>query len=60
MFHLRSKHIDVRYHLVRDFLATKLIDLVKVHTDDDNPADALTKGLALEQFTHCSELMGIG
>ncbi|MCO5552352.1 hypothetical protein L7F22_005863 [Adiantum nelumboides] len=59
VFHSKSKHIEVRYHLVRDFLFNKLIDLVKVHIDD-NPADALIKALALERFTHCSELMDIG
>ncbi|MCO5557006.1 hypothetical protein L7F22_010561 [Adiantum nelumboides] len=53
VFHSRLKHIEVMDHLVRDFLANKLIVLVKVHIDD-NPADALTKALALELFTHCA------
>ncbi|MCO5560285.1 hypothetical protein L7F22_013897 [Adiantum nelumboides] len=59
VFHSKTKHIEVRYHVVRDILATKRIELVKVHTDD-NPADALMKSLALERFIHCSEMMGIG
>ncbi|MCO5599464.1 hypothetical protein L7F22_053568 [Adiantum nelumboides] len=59
VFHSKTKHIEVRYHAVRDILATKRIELVKVHTDD-NPADALTKSLASERFTHCSVMMGIG
>ncbi|MCO5577787.1 hypothetical protein L7F22_031620 [Adiantum nelumboides] len=59
VFHSKTKHIEVRYHVVRDILATKRIELVKVHTYD-NLADALTKSLASERFTHCSAMMGIG
>ena len=39
-------------------LEGKLMELVKVHTDD-NPTDLLTKGLASERFTHCRALMGV-
>ena len=59
VFHSKSKHIEVRYHVIRDVLAGKRIELVKVHTDD-NPADALTKSLVSERFAHCIELMGVG
>ncbi|MCO5603342.1 hypothetical protein L7F22_057492 [Adiantum nelumboides] len=59
VFHSKMKHIEVQYHVVRDILATKRIELVKVHTDD-NPADALKKSLASKRFTHCSVMMGIG
>ncbi|MCO5603832.1 hypothetical protein L7F22_057985 [Adiantum nelumboides] len=59
VFHSKTKHIEVQYHVVRDILATKCIELVKVHTDD-NPVDALTKSLASERFTHCNKMMGIG
>lgn len=58
VFHSKSKHIEVRYHFIRDILADKRLQLVKVHTDD-NPADALTKSLASERFDHCTELMGV-
>ena len=40
-FHSRSKHIDVRYHWIRDVLDSKLLQLEKVHTDD-NISDMLT------------------
>ncbi|MCO5583992.1 hypothetical protein L7F22_037910 [Adiantum nelumboides] len=59
VFHSKSKHIEVRYHVIRDILASKRIELAKVHTDD-NPADALTKSLSSERFAHCIEMMGIG
>ena len=51
VFHARMKHIDVRHHFVRECLAKKRIDLVKVHTSD-NSADALTKSLSSKRFQH--------
>ncbi|KAJ9566890.1 hypothetical protein OSB04_002856 [Centaurea solstitialis] len=35
MFHKRTKHIDVRYHWIRDALEDKMFELDKVHTDDN-------------------------
>ena len=58
VFHSKSKHIEVRYHFIRDILADKWLQLFKVHTND-NPADALTKSLASERFDHCTELMNV-
>ncbi|MCO5556884.1 hypothetical protein L7F22_010438 [Adiantum nelumboides] len=48
MFHSRTKHIDVRYHFIREVLEDGLITLVKVHTSQ-NPIDALTKCLLKAQ-----------
>ncbi|KAI5067440.1 hypothetical protein GOP47_0017968 [Adiantum capillus-veneris] len=59
VFHSKSKHKEVRYHVVRDILASKRIELVKVHKDE-NPVDALTQRLASERFAHCIEMMGVG
>ncbi|MCO5591482.1 hypothetical protein L7F22_045466 [Adiantum nelumboides] len=59
VFHAKTKHVDVRYHFIRDVLEDKRLQLVKVHTDD-NPADLLRKTLSPERFGHCRELMGIG
>ena len=52
VYHAKTKHIDVRYHFVRECLADKKLDLVKVSTSD-NAADALTKSLPSERFQHC-------
>lgn len=41
-FHSRSKHIDVRYHWIRDVLDNKFLELEKIHTDQ-NGADMMTK-----------------
>ncbi|MCO5574434.1 hypothetical protein L7F22_028219 [Adiantum nelumboides] len=59
VFHLKTKHIDVKYHFIREVLEDKQIRLMKIHTKD-NPANLLTKGLPREGFVHCCELLGIG
>lgn len=41
----RSKHIDIRYHFVRDYVASSVID-VKYISTDLMAADALTKALS--------------
>ena len=51
VFHAKTKHIDVKYHFIRDVLEDKHMELVKVRTDDD-PASLLTKRLASECFAH--------
>ena len=57
-FHSRSKHIDVRYHWIRDALDAGLLELAKVHTDD-NGADMMTKALPRSKFETCCEIVGL-
>ena len=57
-FHARSKHIDVRYHWIRDVLNSKLMKLEKVHTDD-NGADMMTKALLREKHELCCSIAGL-
>ena len=33
VFHAKTKHIDVKYHFIRDMLEDKLLELVKVHVE---------------------------
>jgi hypothetical protein len=54
-FHSRSKHIDVRYHWIRDTLNDKLLNLEKIHTDD-NGSDMLTKALIREKLETCRSI----
>ncbi|GJW22879.1 putative ribonuclease H-like domain-containing protein, partial [Tanacetum coccineum] len=42
--HTKTKHIEIRYHFIRDCNDKKLIQVVKIHTDN-NFADLLTKAL---------------
>ncbi|GJR10394.1 zinc finger, CCHC-type containing protein [Tanacetum coccineum] len=46
VFHSKTKHIQIRHHFIRDCYEQRLINVVKVHTDD-NVADLLTKGFDL-------------
>jgi len=57
-FHSRSKHIDVRYHWIRDALDAKLLALEKVHTND-NGADMMTKALLRGKFEVCCEIASL-
>ncbi|MCO5592246.1 hypothetical protein L7F22_046244 [Adiantum nelumboides] len=57
MFHTRTKHIDVRYHFIRQVLDDGLVTLTKLKTQD-NPANVLTKCLAKTQHQHCLHLVG--
>ena len=57
-FHSRSKHIDVRYHWIRDVLESKLLKIEKIHTND-NGADMLTKPLQMEKIKVCKEVAGL-
>lgn len=57
-FHSRSKHIDVRYHWIRDALDAKLLELEKIHTDE-NGSDMLTKVLPRGKFEFCRTVAGL-
>ena len=59
MFHERTKHIDVRYHFVREIIACGDIVVSKVGSQD-NPADMITKSLPITKFLYCSNLDGLG
>jgi len=58
VFHARTKHIDVRYHFVREILEEEEIILQKIHTTE-NPADMLTKVVTKTKFEHCLDLVNI-
>nr|GEV58400.1 hypothetical protein [Tanacetum cinerariifolium] len=42
VFHSKTKHIEIRHHFIRDSYEKKLIQVLKIHTDD-NVVDLLTK-----------------
>jgi transposase InsO family protein len=54
----RTKHIDVRFHYVRDLIEQKRIDVVWVPTDD-NPADMFTKNLGHIKFEKFRGMLGL-
>lgn len=58
MIQNRSKHIDTKYHYIREKIKEKSISLFYVPTKE-MPADILTKPLALAPFRKCRRSMGI-
>ena len=44
-YHKRSKHIQRKYHLTRDYVEKKKVVIAKIPTED-NIVDPLTKGLS--------------
>ena len=57
-FHSRSKQINFRYHWICDVLNDKLLQLEKVHTDE-NTSDILTKALTNDKHEKCRFLAGM-
>ncbi|GJZ75463.1 putative ribonuclease H-like domain-containing protein [Tanacetum coccineum] len=49
VYHSRTKHIEIRHHFIRDCYEKRLIDAVKIHTDN-NVADLFTKGFDVTRF----------
>lgn len=57
-FHSKSKHIDVRYHWIRDVLESKLLKIEKIHTKD-NGANMMTKVLPKKKLEVCKEVASL-
>ena len=58
--HQRTKHIDLRYHHIRDLVEKDIVVVNKVHTDD-NLADLFTKPLPAERHGKLAKLvLGMG
>ncbi|GJU22032.1 putative ribonuclease H-like domain-containing protein [Tanacetum coccineum] len=49
VFHSKTKHIAIRHHFIRDAYEKKLIQVLKIHTDD-NVADLLTKAFDVSSY----------
>ena len=56
VYHARTKHIDVKYHFVRDVLEDGDIGVKQIYTKD-NLADMLTKVIPGVKFNHCKNLL---
>ena len=56
--HGRSKHIDVRFHFLRDLTKDKIVQLVHCNTQEQI-TDILTKPLKTDAFLKMRELMGV-
>ena len=58
MFHGRSKHIDIKYHFIRQCVERGQIIVKRVSTDEQK-ADALTKALPVAKLVVMRHLLGV-
>nr|GEZ00594.1 putative ribonuclease H-like domain-containing protein [Tanacetum cinerariifolium] len=49
IYHLKTKHIEIRHHFIRDSYEERLIEMVKIHTDY-NVSDLLIKAFDVTRF----------
>ncbi|GJW59534.1 putative ribonuclease H-like domain-containing protein [Tanacetum coccineum] len=49
VFHSKTNHIEIRHHFIRDSNEKKLIQMIKIHTNQ-NVADLLTKAFDVGRF----------
>ena len=55
IYHMRTKHIDVRIHKFRELIESEEINQHNVHTDE-NTINMLMKTVTTNKFKHCLEL----
>ena len=58
MFHDRSKHIEMRYHFIRDLVQRGALKLQYIRTDEQI-ADILTKPLSASKFVYFRDKLGM-
>ena len=58
VYHTRTKHIDVRFHKIRELVSSGELLLEKIHTSE-NAANMLTKHVTTKKFKHCLDLINI-
>ncbi|GJR30336.1 putative ribonuclease H-like domain-containing protein [Tanacetum coccineum] len=58
VFHSKTKHIEIRHHFIRDSYEKKLIQVIKIHTDQ-NVADLLTKAFDVSRFNFLVASIGL-
>ena len=58
MFHDRSKHIEMRYHYVRDMVQWRVVSLRYIPTDDQT-ADVSTKPLLKTKFEYFRDKLSL-
>ncbi|GJV67801.1 putative ribonuclease H-like domain-containing protein [Tanacetum coccineum] len=58
VFHSKTKHIEIRHHFIRDSNENKLIQMIKIHTDQ-NVADLLTKAFDVSRFQYLIASIGM-
>jgi hypothetical protein len=55
VYHGRTKHIDVRFHKIKELVVISELLLEKIHTFE-NAANMLMKPVTVDKFKHCLDL----
>nr|GEU68600.1 putative reverse transcriptase, RNA-dependent DNA polymerase [Tanacetum cinerariifolium] len=58
VFHSKTKHIEIMHHFIRDSYEKKLIQVIKIHTDN-NVVDLLTKAFDVGRFNFLFASIGL-
>ncbi|CAL2238017.1 unnamed protein product [Prunus armeniaca] len=58
VFHQKSRHINRKFHFIREAIQAKEIELVYCRTEEQI-ADILTKALPKDRFAYLRELLGV-
>ncbi|GJY69173.1 putative ribonuclease H-like domain-containing protein [Tanacetum coccineum] len=58
VFHSKTKNIEIGHHFIRDSNEKKLIQMIKIHTDQ-NVADLLTKAFDVSRFQNLIASIGM-
>ncbi|CAL2229802.1 unnamed protein product [Prunus armeniaca] len=58
VFHQKSRHINRKFHFIREAIQAKEIELVYCRTEEQI-ADILTKALPKDRFAYLMELLGV-
>ena len=58
IYHAITKHVDMRFHKIRELIASGEILLQKIGTAE-NAADMLTKPVTTDKFKHCLDLLNV-
>ena len=52
VYHDRAKHVDIKYHFIRDMIKSEAIAIEKISTNE-NVANMLREALSYEKFNYC-------
>ncbi|GJY64030.1 putative ribonuclease H-like domain-containing protein [Tanacetum coccineum] len=58
VYHSKTKHIEIRHHFIRDSYKKRLVEMVKIHTDN-NVVDLLTKAFDVSRFNFLVASIGM-
>jgi len=58
IYHVRTKHIKVHYHFIREKILAKKIDLIHVNTENQ-VVDIFTKALGTDKLRKFRKMLGV-